>query len=64
MAMEYPGHALIPVIGRSEVRGPGLVAVVYYHTTYLFIYNFSNVVIMSVYDSELIAVFVVVLESG
>ena len=35
-------------------RGLGLVVVVYYHTTYLFIYICSYVVIMSVHDSALI----------
>ena len=45
-------------------RGPGLVAVVYYHATYLFVYNCSHVVIMSVHDSVLIADFVVVFETG
>ena len=44
-------------------KGPGLVAVVYYHATYLFVYNFCNV-IMLVHDSVLIADFLVVLESG
>ena len=37
-------------------RGPGLVATVYYHATYLFVYKFfSYVVIMSVHDSVQIA---------
>ena len=40
-------------------------AVVYYHTKYLFVYNLMfNVVIMSVYNSELTADFLVVPESG
>ena len=39
-------------------RGPGLVAIVYYHVTYLFINNnCSHVVIISVHDSMLIAEF-------
>ena len=45
-------------------QGLGLVAVVYYHATYLFLYNFSNVAIMSVHNFVLIADFLVVLESG
>ena len=35
-------------------RSPSVVAIVYYHAIYLFIYNFSYVVIMSVHDSALI----------
>ena len=38
-------------------RGPGLMAVVYYLVTYLVVYNFSHVVIMTVHDSMLIADF-------
>ena len=65
-------HYYRTVVGRSNRfaapsdnmgdRGPGLVAVVYCHATYLFVYNFSHVVIMSVHDSVLIADFLVVLE--
>ena len=45
-------------------QGPSLVAIVYYHATYLFVYNFSHVVIMSDHDSVLITDFFVVFESG
>ena len=38
-------------------RDQSLVAVVYYHASYLFIYNFSYVVKMSDHDSVLITVF-------
>ena len=37
---------------------------VYYHATYLFVYNFSYVVILLVHDSVQIADFVVVFKSG
>ena len=43
-------------------RGLRLVAVVYYHVTYLFTYTFSYVGIMSVHDSVLITEVWVVFE--
>ena len=46
-----------PLLTTWGDRGPGLVAVVYNHATYLFVYNFSHVVIMSIHDSMLIADF-------
>ena len=39
-------------------------AVVYYHAKYLFVYDFSHVVIMSVHDSMLIADFLWCLRAG
>ena len=44
-----------PLLTTWGDMGPGLVAVVYYHATYLFVYNCSHVVIMSVHDYVLIA---------
>ena len=32
---------LLPLLTTWGERGPGLVAVVYYHATYLFVYKFS-----------------------
>ena len=55
---------LPPLLTTCGDRGPGLVAVVYNHAIYLFVYNISYVVIMSVYDSMLIAYLFVVLQSG
>ena len=46
-----------PLLITRGDRGPGLKAVVYYHVTSLFVYNFSHVVIMSVHDTMLIADF-------
>ena len=46
-----------PLLTTWGDRGPGLVAVIYYHATYLLLYNFSYVVIMLVYDSALITDF-------
>ena len=43
---------LPPLLTTWEDRGPGLVAVVYYHAIYLFAYNCSYVVIMSVSDID------------
>ena len=45
-------------------RCPSLVAVVYYHATYLFVYHCSDIVIMSVHDSLPIADFLKVFTSG
>ena len=42
---------LTPLLTTWGDRGPSLVAVIYYHATYLFLYNFSYVAIMSFYDS-------------
>ena len=42
-----------PLLTTWGDRGPGLVAVIYYHATYQFLYNFSYVVIMLVYDSAI-----------
>ena len=46
-----------PLLTTWEDRGPGLVAVVYCHATYLFIYKLSYVVIMSVHNPALKTVF-------
>ena len=53
-----------PLLTTWGDRGPGLVPVVYYHATYLFVYNFSHVVIMSGHDCMLIVIadYLVVLE--
>ena len=55
---------LPPLLTKWGYRVPSLVAVVYYHETYLFVYNFSYVVIMSVHVSVQIADFLVVFKSG
>ena len=51
---------LQPLLTTWGDRGPCLVAVVYYYATYLFVYIFSHIVIMSVQDSVLIADLLVV----
>ena len=55
---------LPPLLTTWGDRGPSLMAVGYYHATYLFVYKFSYVVIMLVHDSVLIADFLVVFKSG
>ena len=49
-----------PLLITRGDSGPGLVAVVYYHVTSLFVKKNSHVVIMSVHDTMLIADFLVV----
>ena len=53
-----------PLLTTWGDRGPGLVAVVYNHATYLYVYHFVHVVIMPIHDSMLIADLLVVLESS
>ena len=48
---------MTPLLTTWEDRGPSLVGVIYYHATYLFLYNFSYVAIMSFYDSAQITDF-------